>query len=52
MQALGIDAYTLIQQLPKMKIISDYSIQGQTGILSVNNQCVIQRKMTWAKHGL
>ncbi|KEY90512.1 penicillin-binding protein activator [Candidatus Photodesmus katoptron] len=52
LQALGIDAYTLIQQLPKMKIISDYSIQGQTGILSVNNQCVIQRKMTWAKHGL
>ncbi|KEY91084.1 penicillin-binding protein activator [Candidatus Photodesmus blepharus] len=52
LQALGMDAYTLIKQLPKMKLIDGYSINGKTGLLTIDDQCVIQRKISWGKHGV
>ncbi|WP_117235855.1 penicillin-binding protein activator [Vibrio maerlii] len=51
LQALGMDAYTLVDELPQMKLSPEYQIQGQTGKLSVDDQCVIQREVDWAEHG-
>ena len=49
--ALGMDAYTLINALPEMKINPYYQLKAQSGILSLNKQCVIQRDLSWGKFG-
>ncbi|MCP3699079.1 MAG: YraN family protein [Aliivibrio sp.] len=51
LHALGMDAYQLIAELPQMKAVENYHMQGKTGELSINQQCVIQREMSWAIHG-
>ncbi|MCL9781481.1 penicillin-binding protein activator [Vibrio sp. S4M6] len=51
LQALGMDAYQLMEKLPQMKVIDGYSIDGETGVLSINKQCVVQRKVDWAVYG-
>ncbi|MDD9155889.1 penicillin-binding protein activator [Aliivibrio sp. S4TY2] len=51
LHALGMDAYQLIAELPQMKAVDNYHMQGKTGELSINQQCVIQREMSWAIHG-
>ncbi len=51
LHALGMDAYQLISELPQMKVIEGYSAKGKTGILSIDEQCVIQRKISWNQHG-
>jgi outer membrane PBP1 activator LpoA protein len=50
LQALGMDAYTLINELPQMKVVQGYQVDGQTGVLSINEQCVVQREISWAEH--
>ncbi|CAM2815944.1 penicillin-binding protein activator [Vibrio rarus] len=50
LRALGMDAYSLINALPNMKISPEHSIKGQTGVLSINDQCVIQRQLSWAEY--
>ncbi|WP_254780741.1 penicillin-binding protein activator, partial [Vibrio cholerae] len=27
-------------------------IDGQTGVLSIDEQCVVQREISWAEHGV
>ncbi|PJC84931.1 YraN family protein [Vibrio sp. HA2012] len=49
LMALGMDAYQLINELPQMKVAPDYRVQGKTGILSLDDQCVIQREINWAE---
>lgn len=49
LMALGMDAYQLINELPQMKVAPDYRIKGQTGILSIDDQCVLQREINWAE---
>lgn len=49
LHAFGMDAYLIANQLPEMRINSHYSIEGDTGRLSVNNQCVVQRELDWGK---
>ncbi|MGY3568789.1 penicillin-binding protein activator [Vibrio paucivorans] len=49
LQALGMDAYQLMEELPQMKVVADYTVQGQTGVLSIDEQCVVQREISWAK---
>ena len=49
LKALGMDAYQLINELPQMKVAPDYKIKGKTGILSLDDQCVIQREISWAE---
>ncbi|MFM2650940.1 penicillin-binding protein activator [Vibrio alginolyticus] len=49
LKALGMDAYKLIGELPQMKVVPGYSVGGQTGILSIDNNCVVQRELSWAE---
>lgn len=51
LQAMGMDAYTLMEMLPQMKVIEGYSVEGQTGILSIDEHCVVQREISWAQLG-
>ncbi len=51
LKALGMDAYKLIGELPQMKVVPSYSVGGQTGILSIDNNCVVQRELSWAERG-
>ncbi|ODS10388.1 penicillin-binding protein activator [Vibrio scophthalmi] len=51
LQALGMDAYLLMEQLPQMKVVNGYRIDGNTGVLSIDNNCVVQREISWAEHG-
>ncbi len=50
LQALGMDAYQLMQQLPQMKVVDGYTIEGKTGQLSIDDQCIVQREISWAEH--
>lgn len=49
LQALGMDAYQLMVELPQMKVVEGYNIQGKTGTLSINDQCIVQREISWAE---
>ncbi|GEM74232.1 penicillin-binding protein activator [Vibrio sagamiensis] len=51
LEAMGMDAYKLINELPQMKLLSGYSVDGQTGRLTIDNQCIVQRKLDWAERG-
>ncbi|EPP2130201.1 penicillin-binding protein activator [Vibrio alginolyticus] len=51
LKALGMDAYKLIGELPQMKVVPGYSVGGQTGILSIDNNCVVQRELSWTERG-
>ncbi|ELA7136357.1 penicillin-binding protein activator [Vibrio parahaemolyticus] len=51
LKALGMDAYKLIGKLPQMKVVPGYSVSGQTGTLSIDNNCVVQRELSWAERG-
>lgn len=44
-----MDAYLIAKKLPEMRANNHYSVQGETGQLSVNNHCVVQREMDWGK---
>lgn len=50
LHALGMDSYMLLSQLPTMKVVHEYQVQGQTGRLSIDDQCVVQRELNWAEH--
>ncbi|MGF1743565.1 penicillin-binding protein activator [Vibrio minamisatsumaniensis] len=51
LQALGMDAYYLMDALTQMKAVQGFSIPGETGILTIDNNCVVQREISWAEHG-
>ncbi|WP_394127516.1 penicillin-binding protein activator [Vibrio hepatarius] len=51
LQALGMDAYRLMEHLPQMKVVTDYTIDGNTGTLSIDENCIVQREISWAEHG-
>lgn len=51
LQALGMDAYYLMDALPQMKAVQGYSIPGETGVLTIDNNCIVQREISWAEHG-
>lgn len=50
LQALGMDAYRLMEHLPQMKVVHDYTVDGNTGVLSINDDCIVQREISWAEH--
>lgn len=50
LQALGMDAYRLMEQLPQMKVVSDHTVDGNTGVLSIDDNCIVQREISWAEH--
>ncbi len=49
LQALGMDAYRLIDELPQMKVIQGYTVKGNTGVLSIDQNCVVQREISWTE---
>ncbi|MCL9773400.1 penicillin-binding protein activator [Vibrio methylphosphonaticus] len=51
LQALGMDAYALTKELPQLKAVEGYSVDGQTGTLSIDGNCVVQRQIAWGVHG-
>ncbi|PTC03522.1 YraN family protein, partial [Vibrio mediterranei] len=51
LQALGMDAYSLTKELPQLKAVQGYSVDGQTGTLSVDSDCVVQRQISWGVYG-
>lgn len=51
LQAMGMDAYRLIDQLPQMKVVPGYTIEGNIGVLSIDDKCVVQREISWAEYG-
>ncbi|KJY82225.1 penicillin-binding protein [Vibrio galatheae] len=51
LQALGMDAYRLMEHLPQMKVVNDYTVEGNTGVLSINADCIVQREISWAEYG-
>lgn len=48
LHAFGMDAYKMITELPQMRVVDNYTTQGNTGVLSLDNQCVVQRELSWA----
>lgn len=46
LKAMGMDAYSLMMDLNKMRAFGE-SINGQTGLLSIDDQCVVQRELSW-----
>lgn len=47
--ALGMDAYSLIEALPQMKVTSQYRLNAESGELSLGQNCTINRTLSWAK---
>ncbi len=50
--ALGMDAYALTHALPNMKLDKEFSLQGQTGVLTIDERCVVERQLSWAEYGV
>jgi len=45
--ALGIDAYKLSIQMPQLLTMPEVGISGMTGMLKINNNNIISRKLMW-----
>jgi len=48
--AMGYDAVKLIPQLKQLSALSGKTIQGLTGLLSINQNGEIHRKLQWARY--
>jgi outer membrane PBP1 activator LpoA protein len=46
--ALGIDAFRLYPRLPQMSVFNGVRVQGETGLMSMNNTGQIERLLDWA----
>lgn len=46
--AMGLDAYKVAVQIDQLTILPDLGISGMTGMLTLDKQQYIQRKLTWA----
>ena len=48
--AMGVDAWSLASHFSQMRQVPGYQIQGNTGELTANQDCVINRKLSWLKY--
>lgn len=48
--AMGADAWTLANHFSQMRQMSGYELHGNTGDLTANQDCVINRKLSWLKY--
>ncbi|SFC54651.1 penicillin-binding protein activator [Pseudoalteromonas denitrificans] len=48
--AMGYDAVKLIPQLRQLSTLSGKTVQGLTGLLSINDQGQIHRQLQWARY--
>lgn len=48
--AMGMDAWTLANHFNQMRQSPGFTLDGNTGKLSANTDCVINRKLTWNQY--
>ncbi|HED1542821.1 TPA: penicillin-binding protein activator [Kluyvera cryocrescens] len=48
--AMGVDAWALANHFAQMRGMPGFEINGNTGDLSANPDCVINRKLSWLKY--
>ncbi|AFJ45566.1 penicillin-binding protein activator [Shimwellia blattae] len=48
--AMGADAWTLANNFAQMRQVPGFHIRGNTGELSADANCVIDRKLTWLRY--
>lgn len=45
--AMGVDAWTLASHFSQIRQVPGYQVNGNTGQLTANQDCVIKRKLNW-----
>lgn len=48
--AMGADAWSLANHFAQMRQVPGFQINGNTGTLSADSNCVIDRKLTWLRY--
>ncbi|CAO97966.1 penicillin-binding protein activator [Erwinia tasmaniensis] len=48
--AMGVDAWTLANHFNEMRNQPGFQIKGDTGMLSANQDCIINRKLVWSQY--
>ncbi|MGP3592584.1 penicillin-binding protein activator [Vagococcus sp. WN89Y] len=48
--AMGADAWTLANNFSQMRQVPGFELYGNTGDLTANQDCVINRKLSWLKY--
>ena len=48
--AMGVDAWALANHFSQMRGVPGFELNGNTGDLSANQDCVINRKLSWLKY--
>jgi len=48
--AMGADAWTLANNFSQMRQVPGFELNGNTGDLTANQDCVINRKLSWLKY--
>jgi len=46
--ALGLDAYKIALQIDQLSVLPDLGVSGMTGMLTIDSQHKVQRKLMWA----
>lgn len=47
--AMGVDAWSLANHFSQIRQVPGYQVNGNTGMLSASQDCVINRKLNWLK---
>lgn len=50
MYAMGVDAWSLANHFSQMRQVQGFEINGITGSLTANPDCVINRKLSWLQY--
>ncbi|ADO46828.1 penicillin-binding protein activator [[Enterobacter] lignolyticus] len=48
--AMGVDAWALANHFSQMRQVPGFELNGNTGDLTANQDCVINRKLSWLKY--
>ncbi|WP_312625463.1 penicillin-binding protein activator [Scandinavium sp.] len=48
--AMGVDAWTLANHFSQMRQVPGFEVNGNTGDLTADQDCVINRKLSWLKY--
>ncbi|MGL4600997.1 MAG: penicillin-binding protein activator, partial [Plesiomonas sp.] len=48
--AMGMDAWSLANHMNELRQVNGYQYAGQTGVLSADETCTIDRKLSWLRY--